>query len=216
MLVIGAKGTAKDILAIQTFNKGLKDLCFYDDVNADALDKLYNIYPILKSPNEAKKYFTEIDQRFAIGVGDPISRYKIANKFEQLGGKLVEVICNKADVCWHDITIEKGAVISFGCAISNSVTIKKGAFINAKSIIGHDSEVGEFTEVCPSVSVLGHCKIGKFSFIGTGSIIYPNVTIGNNVMISAGSIVKRDIPDNALVNGNPAKVLRIKSPLKLD
>lgn len=216
MLVIGAGGFAKEILAIQTFNKGLKDICFYDDVNADAPDKLYDLHPILKNLEAAKKYFDEVDRRFTLGVGDPISRYKLANKFEEIGGELVEVVCNKADVGWNDITIEKGVTISFACAVSSSTTIKKGALLNAKSIIGHDSVVGAFTVICPAVIVLGHSKVGNFSFIGTGSIIYPHVSIGDHVVIAPGSIVKRDIPDNALVNGNPAKVLRIKSPLKLD
>lgn len=44
-------------------------------------------------------------------------------------------------------------------------------------------------------------------FIGSGSIIFPNIKIGNNVIIGAGSIVTKDIPDNSVVAGNPAKVI---------
>ncbi len=45
-------------------------------------------------------------------------------------------------------------------------------------------------------------------FIGCNSIIFPNVRIGNNVIIGAGSIVTKDIPDNSVVVGNPAKVIK--------
>lgn len=44
-------------------------------------------------------------------------------------------------------------------------------------------------------------------FIGSNSIIFPNVKIGNNVIIGAGSIVTKDIPDNSVIAGNPAKII---------
>lgn len=52
------------------------------------------------------------------------------------------------------------------------------------------------------------CTIGNNCYIGTGSIIMNPVTIGNNVTIGAGSVVTKDIPDNCIVAGNPAKVIK--------
>lgn len=51
-------------------------------------------------------------------------------------------------------------------------------------------------------------SIGNNVWIGGGSIITPGVTIGNNVVIGAGSVVTRDMPDNVLVAGNPARIIR--------
>ncbi len=53
-------------------------------------------------------------------------------------------------------------------------------------------------------------EIGNNVFIGANSTILPNVHIGNNVFIGAGSVVTKDVPDNTVVGGNPAKVI---SPL---
>ena len=53
--------------------------------------------------------------------------------------------------------------------------------------------------------------IGNNCYIGTGVSIMGPVTIGDNVTIGAGSIVTKDIPDNCVVAGNPAKIIRIKS-----
>lgn len=50
--------------------------------------------------------------------------------------------------------------------------------------------------------------IGDDVWIGGGSIILPGVTIGNNVVVGAGSVVTRDIPDNVVVAGNPAKIIK--------
>jgi maltose O-acetyltransferase len=51
-------------------------------------------------------------------------------------------------------------------------------------------------------------KIGNNVWIGGGSIINPGVTIGNNVVIASGSVVTKDVPDNVIVGGNPAKIIK--------
>ncbi|MGL5084258.1 MAG: maltose acetyltransferase domain-containing protein [Clostridium sp.] len=51
--------------------------------------------------------------------------------------------------------------------------------------------------------------IGDNVWIGGSSVINPGVTIGNNVVVASGSVVVKDIPDNAVVGGNPAKIIKI-------
>ena len=60
----------------------------------------------------------------------------------------------------------------------------------------------------------GKCKVGDNCYIGTGSVIIVPVIIGNNVTVGAGSVVTKDIPDNAVVAGNPAKIIRMKDITK--
>ena len=52
--------------------------------------------------------------------------------------------------------------------------------------------------------------IGDNCYIGTGSTILGPVKIGNNVTVAAGSVVVKDIPDNVIVAGNPAKIIKYK------
>ena len=54
--------------------------------------------------------------------------------------------------------------------------------------------------------------VKKGASIGSGATILANVVIGENAMVGAGSVVTRDVPDNAVVAGNPAKVLRTVAP----
>ncbi len=51
-------------------------------------------------------------------------------------------------------------------------------------------------------------RIGKKSTIGIGATIIDGVTVGDNAFVGAGSVVTRDVPDNMVVVGAPAKVLR--------
>ena len=50
--------------------------------------------------------------------------------------------------------------------------------------------------------------IGDNVWIGGGAIINPGVTIGNNVVVASGAVVVKDVPDNVVVGGNPAKIIK--------
>lgn len=56
--------------------------------------------------------------------------------------------------------------------------------------------------------------IKKNAWIGAGATILPGVTVGENAIVGAGSIVTKDVPDNAVVVGNPAKVIKTLDPEK--
>lgn len=78
--------------------------------------------------------------------------------------------------------------------IGNHVTIS-----NAR-ILTHDASTKRFL----GYSKVGRVTIGDYSFIGAGAILLPGVKIGKNVIVGAGSVVTKDIPDNSVVAGNPA------------
>ena len=59
----------------------------------------------------------------------------------------------------------------------------------------------------PDFDLFGKVTIGDYVYIGTGSLIMPGVTIGNNVLVAAGSVVTKSIPDRMVVGGNPAKII---------
>ncbi len=60
----------------------------------------------------------------------------------------------------------------------------------------------------PTADVFGRIKVGSNVFVGIRTIIMPGVTIGDNVVIGAGSIVTKDVPSNTVVCGIPAKPLK--------
>lgn len=59
----------------------------------------------------------------------------------------------------------------------------------------------------PDFDAFGKIKIGDYVYVGNYALIMPGVTIGNNVIIGAGSIVTKSVPSNVVVAGNPAKIL---------
>jgi len=206
MLIVGAKGFAKEVLEIIHQNNDLENLVFYDDVNDDTTGLLYGKFPILKNSKDAKKYLETIDNRFTIGIGNPKNRRDIYKKFIGIGGILTSTISPKANIGSFQTQIGYGCNIMINAVITNDVVIGKGVIINQLSSIGHDVSIGDFTEICPNVSISGNCKIGENVFIGTGAVILPKVSIGNNSIIAAGSVVKEDVSENVMVAGIPAVV----------
>ena len=76
---------------------------------------------------------------------------------------------------------------------------------NAADRFGEPKADGSFA-FCKTIT--GPVKIGSSCWIGGGAILLPGVTIGDNVVIGAGSVVTKDIPSNTVAAGNPCHILR--------
>lgn len=84
-------------------------------------------------------------------------------------------------------------------SIGNNVTLAPNVII-----LAHDAS----TQVHIGYSRLGLVEIGNNVFVGAGSIVLPGVKIGNNVVIAAGSVVTKSIPNDSVVAGVPARIIK--------
>ncbi|WMN12187.1 acetyltransferase [Marivirga salinae] len=208
MIIIGAKGFSKELLTVlMKKSNNEKDIFFFDDISKDLGDNLFGKFPIIKSIEETKHILAE-NPYFALGLGSPQLRRKMTDKFEFLGGKLKTVISPKAVVGIFGVEINQGVCIMCGSVITSDIKIGKGVLINLNCTVGHDSKIGDFVECSPGVHISGNVRIGNNTAIGSGAVILPNIRIGNNCVIGAGSVVRENIPDNKLVVGVPAKIIR--------
>ena len=87
--------------------------------------------------------------------------------------------------------------------IGNHVTVTSGVrFIN------HDGGMWIFRQQEPDIELFGPIEIGNNVFLGMNTLILPNVTIGNDCVIGAGSIVTKSIPSGSVAVGTPARVIK--------
>jgi sugar O-acyltransferase (sialic acid O-acetyltransferase NeuD family) len=216
MIIVGAKGFAKEVLEVLRQLGQDAGVAFYDDVSTDLPEMLFNQFPILKNIQEAESYFESVGNRsFTLGLGRPDVRYKLAKKFESIGGQLVSTISPFAQVGHYDNQLSEGINLMTGSVITNSVKVGRGCLVNLNCTIGHDCRIGDFVEMSPGVHISGNCNIGAFTNLGTNATVLPSVTIGSNVVVGAGCVVTKDLPSNVVVVGLPGKVVKEISPLDL-
>lgn len=209
MLIVGAKGFAKEVLQLLLDNGEAENVVFFDDVSVDMSDVLFGAFSVLKNEKQAQEYFANVDNRFCLGLGNPILRSKLAIKFRNLGGILTSTISNQATISSLDVRIGAGCNIMPTALISPSVEIGEGSLIYFQAITTHDCHIGKYVEISPCATILGRVTVGDFSQIGSNATILPDVIIGGNVIVGAGAVVTKNIPDNAVVAGVPAKIIRM-------
>lgn len=213
MLVAGAKGFAKEVLEIISQLNRLENLVFYDDVNPAIGDMMYSRFCILKNIDEAAIYFNTVDNEFTVGIGNPILRKRIYERFIKAGGELVSTISPLASIASFDVAIGAGANILAGAVIGSGSQLGKGCIAYYNTVIPHDCIIGDFVEISPGAILLGRCQVGSYSHIGANATILPDIKIGCNVIVGAGSVVTKDIPDNCMVLGVPAEIKKTLTAL---
>lgn len=208
MLVIGARGFAKELLTAILETTPETVLAFFDNVNVDAPSFLFGKFPVLKSETEVLEHWRRNGNRFALGVGNPQARRKLAQKFASLGGELTSVISANARIGVFDNEIGVGVNVLANAVIEASNFIGRGCLIHTGSLISHDTTIGKFCEISPAAQILGEAKIGDLCSLGTGCVILPKIKIGDNVVVGAGAVVTKDVPDKTTVAGVPARLLQ--------
>lgn len=123
-----------------------------------------------------------------LGLKNPID-YNSIEYLRSRGVKMGENV----NLINTNIDFSHGFLVSIG----NNVTL------TGVKILAHDGS----TQIPFGVSKIGRVVIGDEVFVGHGTIILPNTHIGNRVVVGAGSVVSRDIPDNSVAIGNPARVV---------
>jgi len=216
MLIVGAKGFAKEILQIFHHLNKLENIAFYDDFSKNVGEFVFDKFVILKNKEQVKTFFLNNTCQFTIGIGNPLLRYKLYQKFSSINGIFVSTISPRAIIGSYEVTIGDGSNILDNVIISNSTVIGKGCILYYTVTVTHDCIVGDFVELSPGVTLLGRSKVGDFCQIGANSTILPDVEIGKNVIIGAGSVVTKDIPDNCKVVGVPARIIKENLPFHFE
>jgi sugar O-acyltransferase (sialic acid O-acetyltransferase NeuD family) len=190
--IVGAGGFAKEVLSCIHdiyFNTDISNSVFFmvkDDEFKEGL--LMGIKVIPESAFDPSIY------EVVVAVGDPLVRKKIISKLPK--ETIYKTLIHPSVIVSKWVEIGQGSIIMAGVIITCNITIGRHSHININSTIAHDCKIGEYFTTAPSVNISGNCTIGNNVYIGSNSSIKQGINIVDDVNISMGSFVIKDISES--------------------
>ncbi|HAT76373.1 MAG TPA: acetyltransferase [Flavobacterium sp.] len=178
-----------------------------------SIDKIYddteNIKQLLNYPvTHTSKITNNIGDLFIISIGNNKVRKIISEKYNFRFG----IFIHEKSIISKSAYIDEGTVVMPGAVVNSNAKIGKHCIINTSSVIEHDCTILNFVHICPNVSLAGDVIIDEGTQVGIGAIIIQGVKIGKWAIIGAGAVIINDVPDFAVVVGNPGKIIKLSQP----
>ncbi|OEK05198.1 acetyltransferase [Roseivirga misakiensis] len=196
MILYGASGHAKVIIDI--LEKEGIEVDFL--VDADRSITELQSYKVIHEPDYKEKESDEV----IISIGSNLIRKKLADKLSVKYGWAV----HPNAVLGDGVVIGQGSVVMAGAIINSATTIGNHCIINTTASVDHDCDLKDFVHVSPNATLCGTIEVGEGTQIGAGATVLPNLKIGKWVTIGGGSVIIEDVPDRAVVVGNPGRIIR--------
>ena len=205
--IYGAGGLGREILIlarqINENGKRWDDCLFIDDTKKQSV--LFGQQVL--SFDEVKDKYTGESLEVIIAVGEPHARKILRERVTEADFSLT-VLIHPSVMIDNSTKLGWGTVVGLNCFISCDISIGENVLIQPNACIGHDNQIGNDSVISTFVCIAGGCIIGDETYIGLNVPIKENIKIGNQSIVGMGSVVSRDIPDQVIALGNPARVMK--------
>lgn len=196
MILYGASGHSKVVIEILEQQK--KVISGLLDINPDIKSLLG--YPVFQKIPE--KY--SIDKmKMIICIGNNATRKELAEKNL---GEFETAIHPTANISLRS-SIGDGTVIMAAVSVNCNAVIGKHVILNTNCSVDHDCSLEDYVHISPNGALAGNVSIGEGTHIGIGACVIQGIKIGKWVTIGAGTVVISDVPDYAIMVGNPGKII---------
>jgi sugar O-acyltransferase (sialic acid O-acetyltransferase NeuD family) len=197
--LIGASGHAKVIAEILSEEKKLIKGIFEKN---EAIESMWD-FKVNPQPDAGA---WPRDGEYIIAVGSNRIRKHVAETFrEELS--FCKAIHPKATIS-NRASIGDGTVVMAGVTVNTEVSIGKHVIVNTNCSIDHECFISDYVHLSPNVAVAGDVHVGEGSHIGIGACVVQGIRIGKWCIIGAGAVIIRNVPDYAVVVGNPGRIIK--------
>ena len=195
IIIIGASGHGK-VLADLAIKNGYEIQGFLDD---GRLEGEICGFPILGKVEKALDYQHECE--FIIAIGNNRIRQKIDESYSLKWAKLI----HPTAVIGLAAEIDEGTVVLANAVINPAAKVGRHCIVNTAAIVEHDNFLGDYVHISPNAVLAGTVSVGDRTHIGVGAVVRNNIEIAADVVVGAGSVVVKDIYEQGVYYGVPAK-----------
>ncbi|WP_256003258.1 acetyltransferase [Pedobacter deserti] len=196
--IIGAGGHAKVIIdTLETLNEDIGGI--YDEQTDSCL---FRGYPVR---GKFSDFLALNSGHYILAIGSNLVRKKL---FLKIGAPCSSVAVHPTAFISNSVKIGSGSVVMANVSINADSIVGNHAIVNTGASVDHDCALGNFVHISPKAALAGNVLVGEGTHIGIGAVIIQGIKIGKWATIGAGAVVIRDVPDYAIVVGNPAKIIK--------
>ncbi|HIP34127.1 MAG TPA: hypothetical protein EYG89_05335 [Bacteroidia bacterium] len=214
LVILGGSGIGMIAASIANDLGYYQVLGFLNDViKTGTLIGKFNKIPVIGTTNDIEKHLLDKDTYFFIGyVGMQNEKqvYEKITSFKIPSNRFATLIHPSAIIPKGFCSIGNGVMMAPLSQLSPDTTVEDNCILLPNSFLGHDSIMKQFSHIATNGVVGANVIIGKAVHIGSNATIREKVTIGDFSLIGASSMVLKDVPENTIIIGNPARILRTK------
>ncbi|WP_394749409.1 acetyltransferase [Spongiimicrobium salis] len=144
------------------------------------------------------------EDNFHICIGDNITRKKVSQSLVVNYPTLI----HPSSLVSKFSTVDKGSVVMGNVSVKAVSKIGKHCILNAGAVIGHDVTIEDYVHIAPNASIAGYVTVKEGVHFGIGASVIQGITIGKWAIIGAGAVIIEDVPDFAVVVGNPGRIIK--------
>ncbi|SDL11452.1 sugar O-acyltransferase, sialic acid O-acetyltransferase NeuD family [Salinimicrobium catena] len=144
-----------------------------------------------------------------VAIGDNFTRYKVVKSILELRPEFNFVnAIHPSVIIGKKVRIGEGNLIMPGVILNNNSSVGDHCILLTRSSLDHDSNLGDYSSFSPGVTTGGRVNVGNCSVIGIGANILHSKSVGNHCVIGGGALINKDIEDNSVAYGVPARIVK--------
>jgi sugar O-acyltransferase (sialic acid O-acetyltransferase NeuD family) len=213
----GSDGKVKDIIVVGASGYGREVFQYVKDIARQQPDirpkgLLDDDLSLRSNPGgeeiigDTTTYSIQEHDRFVISAGIPAVRHTLAERLASRGAQFITLIHPNAYVS-PTARIGTGCIVSPFASVGSNAQLDDHILLVMYASVAHDCRIGSYCSLSPYAAAAGGVIVGSKVFFGSYAMVTPTKRIGQESKIAAGAVVYRDVPEQSLATGNPAKVL---------
>jgi len=207
VILWGASGHARVVADIIRSGGSYEIAGFIDDLQPARAGETFEGAPLLGGRDALAAARENGVTHLIVAIGHCDARLEAA-RFAVANGFTLATAIHPSAVIATSARVGIGTVVAAHAVVNPGTVIGENVIVNTSASIDHDCTIADGVHISPRACLAGSVRVGEASWIGAGATVIDGRTIGRRSIVGAGAVVVRDIPDDVLAYGVPARIVR--------